>query len=99
LVKKSAARNMRHGFDIAYMSSSGNVLHQCETQNTGFQGGGDGKTAGKGSDHHMHLSQSTLVDNCIADQDWYDAHHRGTSGGVPHGQSSVHCVFWSGIDP
>jgi hypothetical protein len=95
LVQRSAARNMRHGFDIANMSSSGNVLHECETQNTGYQGGGDGRTAGKGSDHHMFLSQSSLIDNCIADRDWFEARHRGTAGGIAHAQTSVHCVFWN----
>jgi autotransporter-associated beta strand protein len=95
LVKNSAARNNRHGFAIALMQSSGNVLHSCLAQNTARQAGGNGVTGGRGSDHHMHLSQSSLIDDSQVDADWFEARYRGSAGTIPHGVTSVHSVFWN----
>ncbi len=96
LVRDSAARYNRHGFVISHMACSGNVIHGGIGQVTRTQVAGSGTTGGEGSDHHMHLSQSNLIDNVQLDRDFFTAHYRGTSGTPPqHGQGGTHTVFWN----
>jgi hypothetical protein len=98
LVKDCLSGNSRHGFVVAGMASSGNVFLRGTAKNTQVQTAGDGTTAGKGSDHHMYLSQSNLADSVLMDGDFFDAHYR-TSGDAfktpIHGQTGVHSAFWN----
>lgn len=98
LVRDSLSGFSRHGFVVAGMASSGNVFLRVVARNTQVQVAGNGVTAGKGSDHHMYLSQSNLVDGATTDGDFFDAHYR-TSGDAfktpIHGQTAVHSVFWN----
>lgn len=96
LVRDSAARYNRHGFVFSHMACSGNVIHGGIAQVTRTQAAGNGTTSGEGCDHHMHLSQSNLIDGVQLDRDFFTAHYRGTSGTPPqHGQGGVHSVFWN----
>lgn len=98
LVKDCVSGNSRHGFVVAGMASSGNVFLRGTAKNTQVQTAGSGTTAGKGSDHHMYLSQSNLADSVLMDGDFFDAHYR-TSGDAfktpIHGQTGVHSAFWN----
>lgn len=87
----------RHGFSIASGGTSGNVFFQCQDRNTGRATGSTGSyvTDGSGSDNHMHFSHSNLWDGCLADNSYYTAHHRLTSGTIPHGLTSAHGVYWN----
>jgi hypothetical protein len=96
LVRDSAARYNRHGFVFSHMACSGNVIQGGIAQVTRTQAAGSGTTSGEGSDHHMHLSQSNLIDGVQLDRDFFTAHYRGTSGSPPqHGQGGTHTVFWN----
>lgn len=96
LVLDSAARYNRHGFVFSHMACSGNVIHGGIAQVTRVQAAGSGTTSGEGCDHHMHLSQSNLIDGVQLDQDFFTAHYRGTSGSPPqHGQGAAHSVYWN----
>jgi len=96
LVRDSAARNNRHGFVFSHMACSGNVILGGIAQVTRTQAAGTGVTGGEGCDHHMHLSQSNLIDGVELDRDYFTAHYRGTSGTPPqHGQGGTHTVFWN----
>ena len=100
LVKNSIADFSRHGFVVSHAGTSGNVFHQCEDQETqratGSTTNGSGyTTGGSGSDNHMHFSHSNLWDQCHAHNSFYTAHHRTTSGTVPHGLTSAHAVYWN----
>ena len=98
LVRDSVCHYSRHGFVVAGMASSGNVFLRGTAGHTQVQVAGLGVTAGKGSDHHMYLSQSDLIDSVTLDGDFFDAHYRtsGNTFGTPaHGQTSVHSVYWN----
>ena len=84
----------RHGFVFSGMQTSGNVIHRGLARRTAWQAEG-GRTNGRGSDHHMHLSQSNLIDNVTLDEDFFQAGWRGTWGTVPHGLTSTHSVYWN----
>ena len=96
LVRDSAARYNRHGFVFSHMACSGNVIHGGIAQVTRVQVAGSGTTSGEGCDHHMHLSQSNLIDGVQLDRDFFTAHYRGTAGSPPqHGQGAAHSVYWN----
>lgn len=96
LIRDSAARYARHGFVFSHMACSGNVIHGGLAQVTRTQAAGTGTTSGEGCDHHMHLSQSNLIDGVQLDRDFFTAHYRGTSGTPPqHGQGAAHSVYWN----
>lgn len=89
----------RHGFVVSGMASSGNVFLRGMAQATEKQVAGSGIAGSKGSDHHMHLSQSNLIDGVTLDGDFFDARYRPAGDRQPnnrvHGQTSVHTVFWN----
>lgn len=96
LLVNCAARYNRHGFVMSLMSCSGNVIHGGIAQVTRTQAAPPGTCSGEGCDHHMHLSQSNLIDGVQLDRDFFTAHYRGTYGTAPqHGQTAVHSVFWN----
>jgi Endopolygalacturonase len=97
LVQRSEARFSRHGFVFSGFGSSGNVIHACLDAETGRATGSTGgyRTAGKGSDHHMHFSQANLVDTCTAEDSWFEARFRPHGSRLPHQLTAVHSVFWN----
>jgi hypothetical protein len=96
LVRECAARYNRHGFVFSHMACSGNVILGGLAQVTRTQAAGAGTTSGEGCDHHMHLSQSNLIDGVQLDRDFFTAHYRGTSGTPPqHGQGGTQTVYWN----
>lgn len=97
LVQRCEARFSRHGFMIAGIGASGNVLHANLDAETGRATGATGSyaTAGKSSDHHMHFSQATLVDTCTAEDSWFEARYRDAGTDPRHYVTAVHSVFWN----
>jgi hypothetical protein len=96
LVRDSAARYNRHGFVFSHLACSGNVILGGIAQVTRTQAAGSRTTSGEGCDHHMHLSQSNLIDGVQLDRDFFTAHYRGTSGTPPqHGHGGTHSVYWN----
>lgn len=99
LIRDSAATFSRHGFMFSHMSTAGSVLLRCTDTITGRAVGSSGvngyATNGKGSDHHMHFSHANLIDSCIADDSWFEARYRGTSGTTPHALAAAHTAFWN----
>jgi hypothetical protein len=94
LLENCVARYARHNMVFADMSTSGNVIHGGLTQSTGYQVAAGGVTVGNGSDHHMYLSQSNLVDGVQVDRDFFNAYNRGKFGTM-HGQTAAHSVYWN----
>jgi len=97
LISNSTASYVRHGFVFSSMWCSGNVFHKCKDIKTGFQTGNTGNmsTAGWGSDHHMHFSQSNLIDQCYSENSAYVAFYR-PYGSVPkHNLTATHTAFWN----
>lgn len=84
----------RHGFVFSGMQTSGNVIRGGRASHTGWQGEG-GRTNGRSSDHHMHLSQSNLIDGVQLDRDFFQVAWRGRWGGVAHGLTATHSVYWN----
>jgi hypothetical protein len=99
LLADSSAEFSRHGFAISGMACSGNVLWRCRDKDTGLQTGSTGRetTWGKGSDHHMYLSHSNLLDGCVAENSWFEARYRYYEKmSLPrHNLTSAHTVFWN----
>ena len=97
LARRCEARHARHGFMIAGIGASGNVLHANLDAETGRATGATGSypTAGKSSDHHMHFSQATLVDTCTAEDSWFEAAYRDAGSDPRHYVTAVHSVFWN----
>jgi uncharacterized repeat protein (TIGR02543 family) len=98
LVQACTSDLARHGFVITGAGTSGNVFLQCDDRNTGRALGSSSTaytTTGAGSDNHMHFSHSNLWDSCHAHNSFYTAHHRGSSGTIPHALTSAHAVYWN----
>ncbi|MGE9295336.1 MAG: glycosyl hydrolase family 28-related protein [Puniceicoccales bacterium] len=97
LIENCTAAYARHGYSISGMASSGNVLLECQDIETGRQVAGTGTTWGKGSDHHMFFSHSNLLDNCVAENSWFEARDRyfDKMSKPKHNTTSAHTVFWN----
>ena len=98
LIENCLADFSRHGFVVSHAGTSGNVFLQCEDRETQRAIGSSSTgytTGGSGSDNHMHFSHSNLWDQCHAHNSFFTAHHRTTSGTVPHGLTSAHAVYWN----
>lgn len=97
LLDNCTAAYSRHGFSISGMASSGNVLYRCLDIETGRQVAGTGQTTGRGSDHHMWFSHSNLIDNCVAENSWYEARDRyyANMSEPKHNSVAAHTVFWN----
>ncbi len=97
LVRRSEARHARHGFMVAGIGASGNVLHANLDAETGRATGATGSyaTSGKSSDHHMHFTQATLVDICTAEDSWFESRYRPSGSAPRHLLTGVHSVFWN----
>ncbi len=97
LVQECVASFNRHGLVLSGMSSSGNVFYKCLDEDGGLQTGGKGrmKTAGYGSDHHMHFSHSNLFDNCTARSTNFQASYRPYGTPPKHNITASHSVYWN----
>lgn len=93
LVKDTVVGYNRHGFVFSHMQTSGNVILRGRAEHTGWRAiaGGAGSS---GSDHHMHLSQSNLIDGTQLRRDYFAAYYRHTYGSN-HGQTAAHTVYWN----
>ena len=96
LLQDCISDTCRHGFVFSGFGASGNVLLRCRDLRSGLQlEDGVGKpraTAGWGSDHHMWLSHSNLVDSCEVEESAFVAMYRPHSN---HFLTSAHSVFWN----
>jgi hypothetical protein len=95
LLQDCTTRHCRHGFVFSHMGCSGNVIHRGLAQRTRTQAAAPGTTSGEGCDHHMHLSQSNLIDGVRLDGDYFTAHYRPFAGPPQHGHGGTHTVFWN----
>lgn len=97
LISNSTATYTRHGFVFSSMWCSGNVFTKCNDVKTGFQCGNTGNmtTSGYGSDHHMHFSQSNLIDNCYTENSGFYAYYRPYGSGPMHNLTSTHTAYWN----
>lgn len=95
LLQDCATRHCRHGFVFSHMGCSGNVIHRGLAQHTRTQAAAPGVTSGEGCDHHMHLSQSNLIDGVRLDGDYFTAHYRPYAGPPQHGHGGTQTVFWN----
>ena len=93
LLQNTVVGYNRHGFVFSHMQTSGNVIHQGRAEYTGWRAI-SGSAGSSGSDHHMYLSQSNLVDNTQLREDYFAAYYRHTWGSN-HGQTAVHSVYWN----
>lgn len=77
----------RHAYSYKYAYASGNVMYNFHS--------GDGPK--HGSDFHMYLSMSNLIDNQVLDGDYIESNVRpyGATSGNYHGITSSHTVFWN----
>lgn len=96
LLEDCVSETCRHGFVFSGFGSHGNVLLRCKDLRSGRQlGDGKGepaKTAGWGSDHHMWLSHSNLMDCCEVEESCLVAMYRPHSN---HFLTASHSIFWN----
>jgi hypothetical protein len=97
LIKNSTAYYVRHGLVFSDMWCSGNVFHNCKDIKTGTQCGSTGleSTSGYGSDHHMHFSQSNLIDNSYTENSGFYAYYRPYGTDPKHLLTSTHTAYWN----
>lgn len=93
LITRSLASHNRHGFVFSGIASSGNVIHQSTDRRTRYAA--SHLPSGSGSDHHMWFSHSNLIDNCLADDSYFDARYRPFGSRVKHNITAAHSVFWN----
>lgn len=102
LVADSVSDTCRHGFVFSGFEASGNVLLRCKDLRSGRQMESGleppRRTAGWGSDHHMWLSHSNLIDQCEVEESAFVAMYRPHSN---HFLTASHTVFWNtaGVRP
>jgi hypothetical protein len=97
LIKNSEARFSRHGFSIASLGASGNVITNSVDRDGGYATAhtGEQQTNGLASDFHKNLSMANLIDTCTGDASYWEAVYRPWGGPVLHGVTSTHTVFWN----
>ncbi|MFM7023179.1 MAG: Ig-like domain-containing protein [Flavobacteriales bacterium] len=97
LISNSTAEFVRHGLVFGSMRSSGNVFYKCNDIKSGMQCGSTGseKTNGWGSDHHMHFSQSNLIDNCYTENSGFYAYYRPYGSNPMHNITATHTAYWN----
>ncbi len=97
LLQDCHAEAARHGYSFSGMSTSGNVLYRCLDKDTATQAAPPGTTTGRGSDHHMYFSHSNLIDNCVADNSWFEARDRyyAKMSAPKHNSTSSQTVYWN----
>lgn len=84
LVQNSTAAYCRHNFDIATMTATGNVIHNCFA-----------KAGILASDFHSHFSTANLIDSLTCDGDHIECMYRPWGGTPVHGNTGSQNVFWN----
>ena len=97
MISNSTSYFVRHGLVFSSMYCSGNVFYKCKDIKSGIQCGSTGseKTSGYGSDHHMHFSQSNLIDNCYTENSGFYAYYRPYGTDPMHRITSAHTAYWN----
>jgi hypothetical protein len=82
LIVDCAAVSGRHAYSLKSMTTSGNVLLESSTSHPRY-----------GSDFHMHLAMSNLIDSLVLENDYIDATYRPY--GSAHGYTTTQTVIWN----
>ncbi|MCI9617831.1 MAG: cellulase family glycosylhydrolase, partial [Eubacterium sp.] len=86
LIKNCSSTSARHSFSFKYSYANGNVIYHYTSTNPKY-----------GSDFHMYLSMSNLIDNEELNGDFVESVVRpyGATAGNRHGHTSTETVFWN----
>jgi len=86
LISNCSSTSARHSYSFKYTYANGNVIYN-HTSNTPKYG----------SDFHMYLSMSNLIDNQNLNRDFIESNVRpyGATKGNYHGYTSTQTVFWN----
>lgn len=86
LIKNCSSTSARHSFAFKYSYASGNVVYHYKSTDPKY-----------GSDFHMYLSMSNLIDNEELNGDFVETNVRpyGGTAGNRHGYTSTQTVFWN----
>jgi len=86
LIKNCSSTSARHSFSFKYAYASGNVIYHYTSTDPKY-----------GSDFHMYLSMSNLIDNEELNGDFLETNVRpyGGTAGNRHGYTSTQTVFWN----
>lgn len=86
LIKNCSSTSARHSFSFKYSYANGNVIYHYTSTDPKY-----------GSDFHMYLSMSNLIDNEELNGDFVESNIRpyGGTAGNRHGYTSTQTVFWN----
>ncbi|MBQ9885879.1 MAG: carbohydrate-binding protein, partial [Lachnospiraceae bacterium] len=86
LIKNCSSTSARHSFAFKYSYANGNVIYHYTSTDPKY-----------GSDFHMYLSMSNLIDNEELNGDFVETNVRpyGSTEGNRHGYTSTQTVFWN----
>lgn len=86
LIKDCSSTSARHSFSFKYSYANGNVIYHYTSTDPKY-----------GSDFHMYLSMSNLIDNEELNGDYVESNIRpyGGTAGNRHGYTSTQTVFWN----
>ncbi len=86
LIKDCSSTSARHSFAFKYSYANGNVIYHYTSTDPKY-----------GSDFHMYLSMSNLIDNQELNGDFIESNVRpyGGNQGNIHGHTSSQSVFWN----
>lgn len=86
LIKNCSSTSARHSFAFKYSYANGNVIYHYTSTDPKY-----------GSDFHMYLSMSNLIDNEELNGDFVESVVRpyGGTAGNRHGVTSSQTVFWN----
>lgn len=86
LIKDCSSTSARHSYSFKYSYTNGNVIYHYTSTNPKY-----------GSDFHMYLSMSNLIDNQELNGDYIESNVRpyGGTAGNRHGHTSSQTVFWN----
>ena len=83
LLVDCAAVSGRHSYSLKSMTTSANVLLESSTSHPRY-----------GTDFHMHLAMSNLIDSLVLEEDYIDATYRPYGGSI-HGYTTTQTVLWN----
>ena len=86
LIKNCSSTSARHSYSFKYAYANGNVVYHYTSTDPKY-----------GSDFHMYLSMSNLIDNQELNGDYVESNVRpyGGTAGNRHGYTSTQTVFWN----
>jgi len=82
LIDNCAVVSARHAYSLKSMTTSGNVLRNSSSSDARY-----------GTDFHMHLAMSNLIDNVTMNGDYIDATYRPY--GSAHGYTTTQTAIWN----